>query len=73
MTKLSLLFLSLCAFAAAQPAADLDKRLADLEKADLIVDALLGTGLRGPVEGLLASVIADVNSAREFRILRNRT
>jgi ADP-dependent NAD(P)H-hydrate dehydratase / NAD(P)H-hydrate epimerase len=37
---------------------------ADLEKADLIVDALLGTGLRGPVEGLLASVIADVNSAR---------
>jgi Amt family ammonium transporter len=33
MTKLSLLFLSLCAFAAAQPAADLDKRLADIEKA----------------------------------------
>jgi len=37
---------------------------ADLEKADLIVDALLGTGLRGPVEGLLAPVIADVNAAR---------
>ena len=36
----------------------------DLGKADLIVDALLGTGLRGPVEGLLASVIADVNAAR---------
>ena len=33
MTKLSLLFLSFCTFAAAQPAADLDKRLADLEKA----------------------------------------
>ncbi len=33
MTKLSLLFLSLCTLAAAQPAADLDKRLADLEKA----------------------------------------
>src|SRR5579863_6447560 len=33
MTKLSLLFLSLCSFAAAQPAADLDKRLADIEKA----------------------------------------
>ena len=33
MTKLSLLFLSLCTFAAAQPVADLDKRLADLEKA----------------------------------------
>src|SRR5690242_4048674 len=26
----------------------------DLDKADLIVDALLGTGLHGPVEGLLA-------------------
>lgn len=33
MTKLSLLLLSLCSFAAAQPAADLDKRLADIEKA----------------------------------------
>ena len=33
MTKLSLLFLSLCTLAAAEPAADLDKRLADLEKA----------------------------------------
>jgi len=33
MTKLSLLFLSFCTFAAAQPVADLDKRLADLEKA----------------------------------------
>ena len=33
MTRLLLLFLSLCTFAAAQPAADLDKRLADLEKA----------------------------------------
>src|SRR5579872_3370530 len=39
---------------------------ADLEKADLIVDALLGTGLRGPVEGLLGSVIADVNAARSM-------
>ncbi len=33
MTKLSLLFLSLCTLVAAEPAADLDKRLADLEKA----------------------------------------
>jgi Amt family ammonium transporter len=33
MTKLSLLFLSLCTFAAAQPAADLEKRLAEVEKA----------------------------------------
>jgi ADP-dependent NAD(P)H-hydrate dehydratase / NAD(P)H-hydrate epimerase len=30
----------------------------------IIVDALLGTGLRGSVEGLLARVIADVNSLR---------
>src|ERR1700716_373304 len=36
----------------------------ELTGADLIVDALLGTGLRGPVEGLLGSVIADVNAAR---------
>jgi len=30
----------------------------------LIVDALLGTGLRGPVEGLLAAVIEYLNAAR---------
>ena len=34
-----------------------------IDTADLIVDALLGTGLRGPVEGLLASAIADTNAA----------
>jgi len=33
-----------------------------LETADLIVDALLGTGLSGPARGLAATVIADVNS-----------
>jgi len=32
-----------------------------LPSADIIVDALLGTGVRGAVEGLLAEVIADVN------------
>jgi NAD(P)H-hydrate epimerase len=32
-----------------------------LEKSRVIVDALLGTGLKGRVEGLLASVITDVN------------
>jgi hydroxyethylthiazole kinase-like uncharacterized protein yjeF len=31
--------------------------------ADLIVDALLGTGVRGVVEGLYAEVIGDVNAA----------
>jgi hydroxyethylthiazole kinase-like uncharacterized protein yjeF len=37
---------------------------ATLAVADVIVDALLGTGLRGPVEGLLGGVIEDVNAAR---------
>jgi hydroxyethylthiazole kinase-like uncharacterized protein yjeF len=35
-----------------------------LDEADLIIDALLGTGVRGSVEGLLASVIEDVNAWR---------
>ena len=34
-----------------------------LLEADVIVDALLGTGLTGPVKGLLAAVIHDVNAA----------
>lgn len=34
---------------------------APLASAEIIVDALLGTGIRGPVDGLLAHVIADVN------------
>jgi len=33
----------------------------ELAAAEVLVDALLGTGLRGPVEGLLAGVINDVN------------
>jgi ADP-dependent NAD(P)H-hydrate dehydratase / NAD(P)H-hydrate epimerase len=39
-----------------------------LAEADLIVDALLGTGLRGPVEGLLGAVIQDLNEARAKRL-----
>jgi hydroxyethylthiazole kinase-like uncharacterized protein yjeF len=38
-----------------------------LYEADLLVDALLGTGLRGPVEGLLGAVIEDLNAARAKR------
>ncbi len=38
-----------------------------LAEADLIVDALLGTGLLGPVEGLLGAVIEDLNAARAKR------
>jgi hydroxyethylthiazole kinase-like uncharacterized protein yjeF len=41
-----------------------DAARASLQGAGLIVDALLGTGLRGPVTGLLARVIDDVNTAR---------
>jgi hydroxyethylthiazole kinase-like uncharacterized protein yjeF len=43
-----------------------------LNEADLVVDALLGTGIKGPVEGLLASVIDDVNAWREKRPVRFR-
>jgi ADP-dependent NAD(P)H-hydrate dehydratase / NAD(P)H-hydrate epimerase len=32
-----------------------------LRSADIVVDALLGTGVRGPVEGLFRDVIRDVN------------
>jgi hydroxyethylthiazole kinase-like uncharacterized protein yjeF len=38
-----------------------DQFRSEIAKSRLIADALLGTGLRGKVEGLLASVIADVN------------
>jgi ADP-dependent NAD(P)H-hydrate dehydratase / NAD(P)H-hydrate epimerase len=41
-----------------------------LIEADLVVDALLGTGIKGPVEGLLASVIEDVNAWRDKRPVR---
>jgi hydroxyethylthiazole kinase-like uncharacterized protein yjeF len=37
---------------------------APLASADIIVDALLGTGVRGPVEGLLKEVIEDANRRR---------
>jgi NAD(P)H-hydrate epimerase len=35
--------------------------LTELSECDLIVDAMLGTGLRGPLSGLLETVVADVN------------
>jgi len=38
----------------------------DLLNCDVVVDALLGTGLSGPVQGLLAQVIRDVNAARRL-------
>src|SRR5712692_2742446 len=43
---------------------------AALAEAGLVVDALLGTGLSGPAEGLLAAVIGDVNRLpRRARII----
>jgi hydroxyethylthiazole kinase-like uncharacterized protein yjeF len=41
-----------------------DAARAALDGAYVIVDALFGTGLRGPVTGLLARVIDDINAAR---------
>ncbi len=38
-----------------------DAALEEVARADIIIDALLGTGLRGAVEGLLRDVIEDVN------------
>jgi ADP-dependent NAD(P)H-hydrate dehydratase / NAD(P)H-hydrate epimerase len=36
-----------------------------LARAEIVVDALFGTGLRGPVDGWLGGVIADMNARRE--------
>ncbi len=36
----------------------------DVAAADLVVDALVGTGLRAPLEGLPAAVVSDLNAAR---------
>lgn len=43
-------------------ASDWEAARASAATAEIIVDALLGTGLSGPVEGLLARVIDDVNN-----------
>ena len=47
--------------------AEWESARAALSEAGLIVDALLGTGLRGPVEGLLGKVIEHLNAARAKR------
>jgi hydroxyethylthiazole kinase-like uncharacterized protein yjeF len=41
---------------------DWGRARATVSAGEVVVDALLGTGLRGPVEGLLRTVIRDVNS-----------
>ncbi len=42
-------------------ATDWEKAKGALAAADIVLDALLGTGLSGPVEGLLGTAIEDVN------------
>jgi NAD(P)H-hydrate epimerase len=37
--------------------------LPDLRQADLIIDALLGTGVRGPLQGLMAQIVTRVNES----------
>jgi ADP-dependent NAD(P)H-hydrate dehydratase / NAD(P)H-hydrate epimerase len=35
----------------------------EVSRCDLIVDAIFGTGFRGPIEGMLETVVADVNGS----------
>ncbi len=44
-----------------QSAADWDKAWAEVSSAEVIVDALLGTGVRGAATGLIGPAIEDVN------------
>lgn len=41
--------------------AEWESQRESLRQADVVIDAMLGTGLTGPVEGFLAGVISDVN------------
>jgi ADP-dependent NAD(P)H-hydrate dehydratase / NAD(P)H-hydrate epimerase len=45
-----------------------DKKLSALRRAQIVIDAILGTGLRGAPEGAIARAIADLN-----RISKNAT
>lgn len=51
-----------------QNEADWEKAWGEISGAEVIVDALLGTGIRGPASGLIAQAIEDVN-----RLSRNAT
>ncbi|MCC7007285.1 MAG: NAD(P)H-hydrate dehydratase [Acidobacteria bacterium] len=44
-------------------AATWERHAPDVLARDVVVDALFGTGLRGPVSGLVETVIADVNAS----------
>jgi hydroxyethylthiazole kinase-like uncharacterized protein yjeF len=49
-------------------AAEWRRRRRDLARATVIVDALFGTGLLKPLEGLHAQAVADVNRSRAFTV-----
>jgi hydroxyethylthiazole kinase-like uncharacterized protein yjeF len=51
-----------------QNESDWEKVWGDVAGADVIIDALLGTGIRGPATGLVARAVEDVN-----RLSRNAT
>ncbi len=42
--------------------------LPELGRYDLLVDAILGTGLKGPVKGYLEEIIRDINNASADRV-----
>jgi len=48
--------------------ADLDVLRKELGEADVIVDALIGTGLRGPLREPLLSVVKAINSCNAFKV-----
>jgi len=52
----------------AEPA-DWERERASALDCEVLLDGLLGTGLTGPVKGLLAQVIADVNSHRDYCVV----
>jgi hydroxyethylthiazole kinase-like uncharacterized protein yjeF len=47
---------------------DWDGRRGDLEGATIVIDAIFGTGLFKPAEGLQARAIEDINAARAFKL-----
>ena len=48
---------------------DWERERASALDCEVLMDGLLGTGLSGPVTGLLAQVIADINSHRDYCIV----
>ncbi|MCS7139140.1 MAG: NAD(P)H-hydrate dehydratase [Candidatus Nezhaarchaeota archaeon] len=47
---------------------DLNKFKAELDGADVVVDALIGTGLRGTLREPLLSIVKHINSCKAFKV-----